>query len=105
MREKLAFARKKLCRDIKDIKCALLILLLYYVVTRAVFGEFCPSRVVCGLPCPGCGATRAAFMVLTFRWKEAFQMNPTVFLWISYILYCCGNAILARLEENLAISY
>ncbi len=58
-----------------------------YIVMRAWRGAFCPMVVIFGLPCPGCGVTRAAKYVLTGHFAEAFYINPAIFLWIVFLLY------------------
>lgn len=44
-------------------------------------------RLITGFPCPGCGGTRAALLILQGRPQEAFRMNPAVFVWIPYVLF------------------
>ena len=36
----------------------------------------CPFKIVTGLPCPGCGMTRAAHATLQGRLVDAFRFNP-----------------------------
>lgn len=36
----------------------------------------CPLVLLTGLPCPGCGMTRAAALFLRGHWKMAWQMHP-----------------------------
>lgn len=40
----------------------------------------CPVKLLFGVPCPGCGMTRAAGMVLSGNIAEGIQMNPNVIL-------------------------
>lgn len=101
-REKAKLAVKKLIQDIKNVKWALAMLLVYYIVTRLLFHEFCPMRIVTGLPCPGCGATRAGIFVLTFQWKRALEMNPTIFLWIPYILFEVWQRYIGKKRRKLS---
>lgn len=45
--------------------------------------------LISGLPCPGCGMTRAFFLVLQLRFAEAYQMHPLVYGWIALgIVFC-----------------
>ncbi|MBE5921322.1 MAG: DUF2752 domain-containing protein [Lachnospiraceae bacterium] len=44
-------------------------------------------RLFCGLPCPCCGITRASLSLLKLQFAQAFFLNPTVYLWIPYIIY------------------
>jgi hypothetical protein len=78
---------REACEDVYRIRFALLILVLYTVCAKALFGEFCPLRIFTGFPCPGCGMMRAAFCVLKFRFLEAFQWNPMVYLWIPALVF------------------
>jgi phosphatidylserine synthase len=52
-----------------------------------LFGEFCPLRIFTGFPCPGCGMTRASLCLLKFRFREAFQWNPMVYVWIPALVF------------------
>ncbi len=36
----------------------------------------CPMVLLTGLPCPGCGMTRAAVLFLQGHWLAAWQMHP-----------------------------
>lgn len=69
----------RIAADIKEYGMAGVILLLYTVVVNLVFHAFCPSVILCGLPCPGCGITRATVCFMTGRWRQAWQFNPTIF--------------------------
>jgi hypothetical protein len=50
----------------------------YYAVSNALYGYVCPSQAMIGLPCPGCGLTRAALLLAQGRLKDSFSMNPTL---------------------------
>ena len=43
--------------------------------------------IVFGLPCPGCGMVRALLYVLKGQFSEALYINPSVYLWIVFLLY------------------
>lgn len=58
---------------------AVVALLIYTVVTNLVFHAFCPLIIFCGIPCPGCGVSRATACFLTGRWQQAWQLNPMIF--------------------------
>lgn len=66
----MAWLRQKL--SIRLVLAALALLGLY-----ALIG--CPIRFFTGLPCPGCGMTRAALSLAQLRLEEAFHWHPLVF--------------------------
>jgi len=102
MKDRILLAIEKIWSDIKNIKGVIIAIAAYWVVSNLLFGEFCPMRIFAGLPCPGCGATRASLMVLTFRWAEALEMNPTVFLWIPYILFLLYQRYIGKKQPKLS---
>lgn len=84
----------RIAADIKQYGMAGVILLGYTVIVNLVFHAFCPSVIFCGLPCPGCGMTRAALCVMTGRWRQAWQLNPVVFPIMLTALYFAVNRYL-----------
>jgi hypothetical protein len=40
------------------------------------FGPFCPFHKITGIPCPGCGGTRATEALIYGRIWEAITINP-----------------------------
>jgi hypothetical protein len=40
----------------------------------------CIIKHTLGVPCPGCGMSRATLYLMTFQWKLAFSYHPLVFL-------------------------
>ncbi|MFW5925491.1 MAG: DUF2752 domain-containing protein [Myxococcota bacterium] len=49
-------------------------------VVFALGTPICPTRRVLGLPCPGCGMTRATAELLTLDFASAGSHHPLVFL-------------------------
>lgn len=70
---------KRIAADVKEYGMAIAALLLYTVVANLVFHAFCPLVIFGGIPCPGCGVSRATLCFLTGRWHRAWQLNPMVF--------------------------
>ena len=58
-----------------------------YIDLNKLRGAFCPSVILFGLPCPGCGTTRAALYLLKGDFAEAFYINPGIYLWVVFLLY------------------
>lgn len=72
---------------IKELKNKL-IFTLFYVGILIVFWGFkipCIFNTVFGVPCPGCGMSRAFFSVLRFDFAAAFGFHPM--FWSVPILY------------------
>lgn len=64
-------------------------ILLFVCLMRLVFHRFCPVVIVTGLPCPGCGMSRAAWYLVTGRIAESVKLNPSVLLWAAFGIYFC----------------
>ncbi len=74
---------KLLKKDIKNILPAGLILLVVFSTFHYFFGGGCPSIIIAGLPCPGCGLTRATMAFLSFDFIRAWNYNPFIYLIIA----------------------
>ncbi len=77
----------RLMKDIKEFGTLCILIVVYMAVFTVLFGTSCPIRLGTGLPCPGCGITRAAILLLTGRWQQAWQMNPVIFPIVLSSLY------------------
>lgn len=64
--------------------------LLLFVVCLLFFYE-CPFHYLFGIPCPGCGMTRALFSVILLRFGKAFYYHPGIFLIIPGFLLWCAD--------------
>lgn len=83
------------CRkDVRKFGAVGGLMLLYMAVVSLFFGTCCPIRIFTGLPCPGCGITRAAVLLVTGRWQQAWQMNPVIFAIALAALYFAANRYL-----------
>lgn len=78
---------QRIFADIKKYWIIAACILVAYIVLRKLRGAFCPSVIIFGLPCPGCGVTRAALYVLKGQFEEAFYINPGIYLWMAFLLY------------------
>lgn len=47
----------------------------------------CAIRRMCGLPCPGCGGTRAFYYLFQGDFVKSFELNPTVVFGITSYLH------------------
>lgn len=73
--------------DVKKFWPIPVLLVILYAVLHKLENAFCPMVIIFGLPCPGCGITRALLYVLQGQFSKAFYMNPTVYLWIAFLIY------------------
>lgn len=71
--------RGRIAADIKEYGIAIVILPVYVALSNLLFHAVCPLIVLCGIPCPGCGISRATAYFLTGRWDQAWRMNPMIF--------------------------
>ncbi len=81
-------AAGRLWADIKVFGLAGAVFLVYYQIVHSVFDAFCPLLVLTGVPCAGCGLTRAALYLLRGDAARAAHINPSIFLILIFLLYC-----------------
>lgn len=86
----------KIAKDIKSARVGVLAFVLYMLLMMLLFHEVCPMLIVTGLPCPGCGLTRAGVLLLLGYTKEAFDMHPFIYVWFAFFLYFLYNRYIKR---------
>ena len=79
---------KRLLKDVKAYGLAAVVFLGYYIIVHLMRASFCPMIHLTGLPCAGCGLTRAFLFIATGQWERAAYINPMAFLVILFALYC-----------------
>ncbi len=79
-------AAKRLIKDIKTCRVALILIFVYLAATEILFGMTCPMRILFDVPCPGCGLTSAVTCILTGRIVRAWELNATAYLWLPLLL-------------------
>jgi len=87
MKEYIKCVVIKIKNDIRTAAIPLIMLTIYYFVTKIRYGLFCPYRIVVGRLCPGCGLTHSCTDIILFRFKEAWQYNAAGFAWVPFIIY------------------
>lgn len=87
MKERLHWAMLRIWKDIREYRMFILAFAVYDALVQLLFGAFCPAVIVTGLPCPGCGMTRAVFYFATGQFEKGWQMNPLGILWLGLALY------------------
>ena len=93
----------RILTDLKNSVWVIIGLLLYWLIVSLTFGEFCILKILTGFPCPGCGMTRAVFLMLTGHFSESFAMHPLALPWILLgIYFCICRYILNRKPKGAA---
>lgn len=72
----------KLKEDLYQIRFAVIPLILYCIFMQVFFGTVCPLKAFTHIDCPGCGLTHATFYLLTGKFQESIDANPTCMLWL-----------------------
>ncbi|MCI9296033.1 MAG: DUF2752 domain-containing protein [Lachnospiraceae bacterium] len=54
---------------------------------HALFNAFCPSILITGFPCPGCGMTRAVIYLLKGQFLRSWALNPAAGLWMLWAFW------------------
>jgi hypothetical protein len=62
-----------------QVAISLLALTAYFAITGSMFDEVCPSKIFFGVPCPGCGLTRAGVSMARLDFAGAWKLNPMIY--------------------------
>lgn len=72
----------------KTIAIMIMAIALYYMITMFLGLDLCLFKNTTGIPCPGCGLTRASVDILHFRWSEAMIHHALVLpVWLLLIVF------------------
>lgn len=81
----------------RGLAAALLATALVYFAASAGFGRpihRCPFRAWTGLPCPGCGLSRALSRMMRGEWADSLRLHPFAFYVIVWGGMLAGSALL-----------
>lgn len=82
---------QRLICDLKQYRVAIALLGLYFLFVKGVFHASCPTVIMTGIPCPGCGLTRSVLFLLTGQVERAFVIHPLGIFWLTLLLYWAVN--------------
>ena len=75
----------------------LIVALFAVEVVLILTGHYqCPFYAITGVPCPGCGLTRAGICLLQLDFAGAFALNPAIYL----VALTAGFALLSLLLKK-----
>lgn len=82
LRSRMKETGRRIVRDLWQVRWALIVLIVYFIVTGLLFHSGCPMVILFGISCPGCGLTRAGSCLLTGDLVGAWNSNATIFIWL-----------------------
>lgn len=84
----MAFFQKKHLKWLIVLTVIIVLAVVYKNFNPAVNAYFpkCPSKLITGLDCPGCGSQRAIHQLLNFDLKGALKMNALLVVSIPYLI-------------------
>lgn len=91
--------KQRIITDIQTYYRGVLLAVAYLGVMGLLGIPICPLVLLTGLPCPGCGMTRAALLFLEGHWLQAFEMHPFFYVLLALAVsvfisrYVFGRAI------------
>ena len=79
--------KKRLYHVITRYLILIILLISYYFINKYTgFGIPCIFYEITGFKCPGCGITRCLFSLIQFKFNDAFNYNPLVFIYLPFIV-------------------
>lgn len=73
---------------LKKYWLGIVLCIIVLMITNFIYGSVCLSVILIGIPCPACGITRAAKLMLTGHFAESWDMHPLLILVIlGFALY------------------
>ncbi len=77
---------RRIWQDARDYWPGLFVAAGLYFLFHFLFGAFCPSVLLTGFPCPGCGMTRAMIYFVKGQFLRSFALNPSAGLWLVWFI-------------------
>lgn len=87
MKERLIVIGNRIGTDIRRYGRGLIAAVILYFIMHRLFDAFCPSILIAGFPCPGCGTTRAMLCLLRGQAARAWALNPAAVFWMVWAVW------------------
>lgn len=95
--------KKRIMKDLKQYGIGILAVVLLYFGAHALFNAFCPSVIISGFPCPGCGMTRAVLYLFRGQFRKSWNLNPAAVFWVIWVfLFAYERYIKGRRSRALS---
>lgn len=91
MKRKCLEVGNRIGRDIRQYGVGILAAVILYFLMHGLFSAFCPSVLISGFPCPGCGMTRAVLYLFRGQFARSWALNPAAVLWVLWVLLFAYN--------------
>lgn len=85
-------------KDLYNLRFAIIPLIIFCIIMQTVFKTVCLLKAFTGIDCPACGLTHATVYLVTGRFQQAIDSNPTVFLWLITIFLFCFDRYIHNLK-------
>lgn len=76
LKESIRIAAARLTDDLRRTRTALIASAGSLLLLQLLFGAICPLRIFLGIPCPGCGLTRAVSLLFAGNLSASVAMHP-----------------------------
>lgn len=86
--QKIKNIANRIGADIKAYGPAGLVFLGYYLLVHFIRSAFCPMLALTGMPCAGCGLTRAFLYLFSGQLSRTVYIQPMAFAILAFLLYC-----------------
>ena len=92
-------------QDIRQYSAAVILCGLFLLLLELLLGKTCLLRILLGIPCPGCGLSRAALLLFSGHPAESIALHPFLLpLLFVLLLWIWEHYILDRPPRLFAIS-
>ncbi|MBQ2936269.1 MAG: DUF2752 domain-containing protein [Lachnospiraceae bacterium] len=88
MKKKCKEISNRIFADVREYGWTAVVFAVYYVFVHLIKAAFCPLLQTTGIPCAGCGLTRAFLFIIRGEFSRALYIQPMAYFIIAFLLYC-----------------